>query len=229
MVLIDEVIDIMEKEENRCKGLGFKDPEVGIPDLLYNVKKQLWNKSNNLRTKLFLLDNKIKNLILIVQRLRKELSSPMFEKPFRTKNLQYTEIDIESFLHFSYSLLNVIARLTPEFYNRQLKGLPSDGFRNQREWYIEHDEVEPEYSKYFKNSTGWFEDFLKHREQLAHYRPLITFLTHDGSVFFGTNRNEKGFIPTIKVEDFINNTANGILEFLVVYNTHFGKKTTSSL
>jgi hypothetical protein len=227
-VLIDEVIDFMEKDENGCKGLGFKDPEGSIPDLLYNVKDQLWNKSNNLRTILFLLDYKIKNLILIVQRLREELALPVFEEPFRTKNLHYVEIDIESFLHFSYSLLNVIARVTPEFYRPQLEGLPSKSFRLQRKWYIEHDEVEPEYSKYFKNSTGWFEDFLKHREQLAHHRPLITFLTHDGSVFFGTYRNEKGFIPNVKVEDFINNTANGILEFLVVYNTHFGWKTTSS-
>ena len=228
-MLIDEEIDFMEKEENRLKGLGWKDPEGSNLDLYYNAKEQLWNKSDNLRTILFLLDYKIKNLILIVQRLRKELTLPIFEEPFQTRNLHYIEIDIESFLHFSYSLLNVIARVTPEFYNHRPKGLPSESFRLQRKWYIEHDEVEPEYSKYFKNSTGWFEDFLKHREQLAHYRPLITFLTHDGSVFFGTYRNEKGLIPNIKVEDFINNTANGILEFLVVYNNHFGKKTTSSL
>jgi hypothetical protein len=223
-VLIDEILNSMEKDEKNLKGLGWKDPEASRRDLLYKAKEQIWNKSNDLRTNLFFLDRKITNLILIVQRLRKELDLPPFEEPFRTKSLQYIEIDIESFFQSSYSLLNLVAGLTPHFYRHPIKGLPHKSFRKQRRWYIKHTDLDPKYSKYLKSETRWFDDFIVHRDKLAHLHPLVTFLTHDATVFFGTNRNEKGFIPNVNVGDFINSTANCILEFLIFYDNHFGKK-----
>jgi len=224
-MLIDEIIDYMENEEKRLKGVGWKDPSGFSRAFLYKVR--LLIKSNNLNTILFFLDYKITNLILIVKRLRKELDLPLFEKSLQTKNLRYIEIDVESFFHFSYSLLNIVARLTPLFYKHQTKKLPTKSFNAQRKWYIEHTDLDPEYSEYLKNETRWFEDFLEHRKQLTHYHPLVIFLASDGSVFFGTHRNDRGLIPNVNVAEFINSTANSILEFLVVYDNHFGKKGDS--
>jgi len=42
-------------------------------------------------------------------------------------------------------------------------------------------------------------------------------------LFFDT-RERKGAEPNINVRDYINKTANGIINLVAFYNLHFGKK-----
>jgi hypothetical protein len=222
-MLIDEIIYEMERFEERLKRKGYKDPEGCMRSLLYRISTL--NKNKKYQLIIFLLEKKIHNYILLVRRLRKELSQPIFEKPFETKNLRYVEIDIEAFLNMTYSLLNIIARLTPSFYEHPARTrVPCKSFNKQRKWYIGNVDLDPKYSEFFKNNTSWFEEFREHRKHLTHYHPLVTFRSSKGSVFFGTKRDEKGFIPNFDVSKFINLTANNVLEFLEFYDNYFGSK-----
>ncbi|MCJ7635243.1 hypothetical protein MUP77_22995 [Candidatus Bathyarchaeota archaeon] len=140
-----------------------------------------------------------------------------------TQNKRYIEIDIESFFHFSYSILNIIAKLTPMFYKPVLQGLKSKDFNPQRKWFIKHPEKDKEYSEYLRTNTSWFEDLEEDRTQLAHHQPLITFRSTEHILTFGTHWNKREGIDNYPVLDYVNEKSNGLLEFVIFYDKHFGK------
>jgi hypothetical protein len=217
-MLIDKIIERIENEENRLKEIGCRDPYAPGISFLYDLSLEV---DQRFRIKIILLEDKINDLILIVRRLRKAITLPIQERSMETKNMHYIKIDIESFFGFSYSILEIIARLTPIFYKPPLKGLKSGHFREQRKWFIEHPEKDSEYSEYLKRETSWFEDFVEHRKKLTHYHPLIIFQSTTHGITFGTDRNRKGFIPNFSVLEYINETTSKFLEFIIFYNEHY--------
>jgi len=228
-MIIDDVIRLIEKDERRWRKLGYKDPYGARPSFLVNLmgldfRDVSWKADQIYRTKIWFLENKINHLIDIVRRLRKALTFPIQEQSLETKNKQYIEIDIESFFHFSYSILEIMARLTPRFYKPPLKGLKSKSFRKQREWFMNNPEKDPKYSKYLVERNSWFEKLREHRRKLTHYHPLITFQSSEHGITFGTGRDKEGYIPNVGVSEYINKTASELLDFIFFYDKHFGQK-----
>ena len=115
-MLIDDEIEVAEKMEKQYRELGFNDPYGGnllLTNLLaLSFTNISWQTDQKFRTMVFLLGRKIENLVLIVRRLRNSVNLPLQEGSVETKNKRYIEIDIESFFHFSSSILDTIARLT---------------------------------------------------------------------------------------------------------------------
>jgi hypothetical protein len=226
-MLIDDEIELAEKMEKQDRELGFNDPHGGnllLTNLLaLSFTNISWQTDQKFRTKVFLLGRKIENLVLIVRRLRNAVSLPLQEGSMETKNKRHIEIDIESFFYFSFSILDNIARLTPIFYKPESEGTKSRSFRLQRKWFIDHPEKDPEYSEYLRTRTSWFEDLETHRVQLSHYHPLITFLSKEHILTFGTHENEKGFINNYPVLKYVNEKSSALLDFIIFYGRHFGK------
>lgn len=226
-MLIDDEIEAAEKQEKKCRELGFNDPYGGnllLPNLLSLSSDNIYRyTSQRFKTTVFLLGRKIENLVLIVRRLRDSVNLPLQEGSVETKNKRYIEIDIESFFHISFSTLDIIARLTPHFYKREEKGLKSQSFREQREWFIKHPEKDPKYSEYLRTNTSWFDDLQLHRDKLTHYHPLMTFQSKEDIVTFGSHRNENGWIDNYSVLKYANEKSNALLEFVIFYDRYFGK------
>lgn len=227
---VDKTIESIEKDERRLRKLGYKDPYGARPSFLFHLmgldfRDVSWEANQEYRSIIWLLGNKIDHLIDIVRRLRTALTFPIQEQSLMTKNYHYIEIDIESFFHFSYSILEIIAkRLTSRFYKPKLEGLPTKNFRRQRKWFIENPQKDPEYCEYLRRKTAWFEGFREHRRSLTHYHPLITFQTSQHDITFGTGRDEEGYIPNVSVAEYINKTTSELLDFIDFYDKHFGRR-----
>jgi hypothetical protein len=226
-MLIDDEIKGAEQMEKQYRELGLKDPYGGnfpLFDLLKLPSEKIyWHKPHKYRTMVFLLGRKIENLVLIVRRLRDSLNLPLQEGSVETKNKRYIEIDVESFFYLSFSALDIIARLTPNFYKREEESIKSESFEKQKKWFMEHPKKDQEYSKYLSTNMAWFDDLKLHRDKLTHHHPLIIFQSAKGIVTFGTHRNEKGFINNYPVLNYVNDKASALLDFIYFYNRHFGK------
>ena len=136
-MLINQSINLAEKTEKHFQEIGFKDPYSSGSSLLHNLLalsfKDISIKTDQkFRARVWLLEQKINHLVLIVRRIRNLINLPLQEDSMETKNKHYIAIDIESFFYFAYSILNVVARLTPMFYNPKLEGVKSKSFESQR-------------------------------------------------------------------------------------------------
>ena len=228
---IDVLINYIDTSQESQKKMRQKYPsrpiEAGEAFIVFDIVKKFSDKKK-LRPKVSYLNDRITYLALIVRRLRRALSKASKNTILETIQLRYIEIDIEAFFHIAYSLLNLIARLTPELVDEtDKKGIPSKSFYEQRKWFmkVENADKDPEFSKYLKKETDWFEDFHFHRKQLAHYHPLITYRPiPELELYFNTEEKE-GIMPNVKVSEFVNKTANGIVDFISFYNDHFGKES----
>ncbi len=78
-MLIDEVIKFAEKQEQKCRDIGFVDPDGFGWSFLQNLFEKSMQADNEFRTKVWLMERRINNLVLIVRRLRNELNLPLQE------------------------------------------------------------------------------------------------------------------------------------------------------
>ncbi len=228
MVNIDTLINYIDTSQERARLMRIKHPHERFePDevhIMFDIVKKISDK-HKLSSKVLYLNNRITYLALIVRRLRKALDIANKTPELKTIQLRLIEIDIEAFFHISYSLLNVLAKLTPELLDKPVKGLKSESFDKQRNWFMkeENRKADPEYSEYLEKNLGWYEDFHSHRTQLSHHHPLLTYRSVPELILFFDTRERKGFMPDKNVREFIDQKANGIVEFVSFYNDHFGK------
>ena len=228
---IDEVIEFSEKQEQKDREIGFADPDGFGWSFLPNLYEKSMQADNEFRLKVWLMERRISNLVLLVRRLRDELNLPQREGSSETKNKHYIEIDIDAFLHFSYLILNIVARFTPRFYKDvEREGLKNKGFNDQKRWFLKHPEIDKAYSEYLGTKTFWFEEMEKDRSALSHHHPLIAFRSSKYVLAFGTHRkhsraDKNGFIPNYPILDYVNEKSSGLLEFIQFYDEHFGKQS----
>ncbi|MBI4286237.1 MAG: hypothetical protein HY670_10155 [Chloroflexi bacterium] len=180
------------------------------------------------REYMFDIETKANYLLLIISRLRETIKSPFFRPAgVRTRTIDYFLIDLETFLYYTISILDLVARLTPYFYpssDSQFKH-NSWHFSWQRQWFRNNCSFDPEYRRNLMEMTPWFEELNEHRNNLAHDRSAF-FLwgKNPPKLFFGTKRNSRDFIPNQDALQYANETANGLMEFLCYFNGYFGKK-----
>ena len=170
------------------------------------------------------LQNKFNMLQLIVERIENAVK---FRELARMNNKLYFRflIDLEAYFYLLISTLDILAELTPNFYS-EWEGNKNTRqyFSRQREFFIQNPEKDPEYAIYVRDNMEWFEKVRGHRNELTHNGALIIFPTSKKKFYFGTKRNEKGFIPNEEVETCIVETFQGFCNFLIYYNSHFGAK-----
>jgi len=148
-----------------------------------------------------------------------------------TTKLLYESIAFfEAYLNAFYSFLQIIAKVTPVFYDRKKlsKSIPNRYFGSQFDHFITNPAVDYEYSSYLKNNMKWYKDFIDNRHAI----------THNVSAFLGFGKREIVFIhmpkrridffkngkPTKKLEEYILSNWNSLFEFFNFYVEHFSNR-----
>ncbi len=172
------------------------------------------------------LQDKFNMLQLIVEIIKNAVKSHKLAK-MNNKLYFYFLIDLEAYFYLLVSTLDVLAKLTPNFYS-EWKGdkRTQQYFSHQRKFFMQeqNSKKDPEYTTYLEDNMKWFKKVKGHRNELTHNGALIIF-TRLKKFYFGTKRNEKGFIPNEEVETCIAETFQGFCDFLIFYNSHFGTKS----
>jgi len=206
------------------------DEGVSVRAFLFDVEKGFRQAPMEHYTKqdcllrFFHLHHKFGMLQLIVERTKHEIN---FLKPTKmnTKLYFYFLIDLEAYFYVLISTFDIIAKLTPYFYSEWEGDKDTKRyFSHQIEFFKKNPMKDPKYTEYLNDNMKWFEKVREHRNELTHNGALYIFPTSKKKFYFGTKRNEKGFIPNEEVENCIAETFQGFCNFLIYYNSHFGAK-----
>lgn len=172
----------------------------------------------------FNLQNKFTMLQLIVEKIKNAVKSPELAKK-NNRLYYYFLTDLEAYFYLLISTLDILAKLTPHFYSKWEGDKDTRRyFSHQREFFRQNPRKDPKYARYLKDNMEWFKKVRGHRNELTHNGALIIFPASKKKFYFGTKRNEKGFIPNEEVETCIGETFQGFCDFLIFYNSHFGDK-----
>jgi len=136
----------------------------------------------------------------------------------------------EAYLNAFYSFLQIIAKVTPVFYDRKKlsKPITDRDFGSQIDHFKKNPDIDDKYSSYLKNEMRWYKNFIDNRNAI----------THNVSAFLGFGKEEMEFIdmpekridffktgkPTKKLEKYILDNWNSLFEFLNFYAEHFSKR-----
>lgn len=88
----------------------------------------------------------------------------------------------EAFLNAFYSLLQIIAKIIPYFYEGEVQETlknQSKYFGTLRSYLKDNPEIDSDLSTYFKDKTGWYETLVNNRHMI----------THKGTAFLGFEKN----------------------------------------
>lgn len=229
--LLESKAKLEDERSNASTGTSFLFDILQQMDEAMDKGVRLKNREfRKYREYVFHIETKANYLLLIVTRLRETVKSPFFRASgVRTKTIDYFLIDLESFFYYAVSILDLVARLTLYFY-------PSAGndfkkksahFSWQREWLINNANMalDSEYKENLVDRTRWFVELNVHRGNLTHDTSLFFFWgQRPPRLFFGTKRNDKDFIQNQDALEYVNETANGLIEFLFYFNSYFSKR-----
>lgn len=151
----------------------------------------------------------------------------------RTARALYEAIAFfEAYLNSFYSLLQVIAKITPLFYEKDRKVIPDDTFGKQREFFIKHSEIDPEFSSYLERSLTWYEILRNNRHAITHRRSAFLGFEKDGRIVFIDYPKDSfdlfGEKSTRNIENHLNQSWSDFFNFLDFYVQHYRKRVPES-
>ena len=136
----------------------------------------------------------------------------------------------EAYLNAFYSLLQIIGKVTPYFYDKRklMKSIPDDYLAKQISYFVNNPDVDPEYSSYLRTNMTWHDELMSNRHAI----------THNVSAFLGFGEREIVFIdmpkrridffengkPTKKLEEYVLNNWNSLFKFFSFYVEHFSSR-----
>lgn len=136
----------------------------------------------------------------------------------------------EAYLNAFYSLLQIIGKVTPYFYDKRklMKSIPDDYLAKQISYFLNNPDVDPEYSSYLRTNMTWHDELMSNRHAI----------THNVSAFLGFGEREIVFIdmpkrridffengkPTKKLEEYVLNNWNSLFKFFSFYVGHFSSR-----
>ena len=161
---------------------------------------------------------------------RKEKKNSIYLKD-TTRLLDEGIAFFEAYLNAFYSLLQIIGKITPYFYDKKKlkQPIPNNTFDEQFRYFAnENPDVDPEYSSYLKKNMIWYDELMSNRHAI----------THNVSAFLGFGEKEIVFIhmpkrkidffeqgkPTKKLEEYILNNWNSLFDFFNFYVEHFSSR-----
>ena len=136
----------------------------------------------------------------------------------------------EAYLNAFYSLLQIIGRLTPYFYDRKelKKSIPDYYFALQISYFRDNPDVDPKYSNYLKNNMTWHDKLLHNRDAISHNVSAFLGFGEEKVEFIDMPKKRIDFFengkPTKKLEEYILDNWNSVFEFLKFYVEHFSNR-----
>lgn len=146
-----------------------------------------------------------------------------------TSSLYECTAFFEAYLNAFYSFLQIIAKITPYFYDTKFaKGIPVSNFGKQRTYFKAHPEIDRVYANYLQNNMDWYDELICNRHAIS----------HNVSAFLGFGEEEVEFIhmqkkridyfesgkPSKKIEDYVQTNWIALLDFLDFYVDHFSTR-----
>ena len=136
----------------------------------------------------------------------------------------------EAYLNAFYSFLQMIAKVTPYFYDKKTKAsrIPDRYFMAQMKHFIDNPTIDIQYANCLENNMGWYAELELNRHAIS----------HNVSAFLGFGKEEVEFIhmrkrridffkhgkPTKKIEEYIVANWNSLFNFLKFYVNHFSNR-----
>jgi hypothetical protein len=151
----------------------------------------------------------------------------------RTTRALYEAIAFfEAYLNSFYSLLQIIAKITPLFYEKDGSVVPDDTFGKQREYLIRHSEIDPDFSSYLERSLAWYGILKNNRHAITHRRSAFLGFEKDGRiVFIDYPKNDFDWSDeksTRDIENHLNQSFYDFFDFLDFYVKHYRKRVPES-
>ena len=155
----------------------------------------------------------------------------LFEETGKARN--ETTASFEAYLNAFYSLLQIIAKVTPYFYEvKELESLRKkekhfgDNFGELINVLKQNMTIDPKFSSYIKEKLGWYKTLGNNRNRITHERSAFLGFTKDfRPLFIDYTQGDK---QTILLEDYLGQSFNNLFDFLDFYVNHFGQRLKST-
>lgn len=131
----------------------------------------------------------------------------------------------EAYLNAFYSFLQVIAKVTPYFYDLKKK-IPNDYFERQSTYFLRNESIDPEYAQYLKSNMKWYDDLVVcNRHAISHNASVFLGFGEEGIVFIHMPERRIDYFengkPSKKLIELISDNWNLLFDFLNFYTKHF--------
>lgn len=139
----------------------------------------------------------------------------------------------EAYLNAFYSLLQVIAKVTPHFYKiekseslRDMTNRFGYNFGKLVKFFEDNPNFDPEFSSYIAKKLGWYKILRNNRHMITHEGSAFLGFKEDGKIVF-LDYPKKGFSwfkqkkSTRELEDYLARSVHDLFDFLDFYVKHF--------
>lgn len=144
----------------------------------------------------------------------------------------------EAYLNAFYSLLQIIAKITPYFYGKEkskVLGETTKGFGDNFGQLINYlknkSNIDPEFSSYLREKLEWYETLRNNRHMITHEGSAFLGFAQDGKILFiDYPHPKKGFSwfepkkSTKGLQNYLNQSFNDLFEFLDFCVKHFRQR-----
>jgi len=138
----------------------------------------------------------------------------------------------EAYLNAFYSLLQIIAKVTQHFYEKEKLKVGKhfgDNFGALVNSLKNNMKIDPEFSSYLKEKLGWYKTLSNNRTMITHYGSAFLGFNEGGRVVF-IDYPKEGLSwfapkkPTRELERYLTQTFNDLFDFLNFYVNHFRQR-----
>jgi hypothetical protein len=141
----------------------------------------------------------------------------------------------EAYLNAFYSLLQIIAKITPYFYgNEKSKIFPSSTYFGRLIDYLKkHPNIDTDFSSYLNQRVRWYETLRNNRHMITHEGSAFLGFGQDGKIVF-VDYPKKGFSwfqpnkSTKDLESYLTQSFADLFDFLDFYVKHFRQRVKST-
>jgi len=173
---------------------------------------------------------KVRNLETVV---KGEVSEEKIALTETTKAMYEAIAFFEAYLNSFYSLLQIVAKFTPFFYEEDRDVIPDNHFGDQIDFFVRNSKVDPDFSSYLKDELGWYKTVRDNRHAITHRLSAFLGFEKDYTVIFLDYPKEKKFDWSSsksfrKAEKYLDQSYSDLFRFLEFYTQHFRRRVPES-
>jgi hypothetical protein len=142
------------------------------------------------------------------------------------KNLNESIAYFEAYLNAFYSLFQIIAKVTPYFFNDEKlrKNVLHGEFAKETEIFHNCPILDPDYANYLETMT-WYRELMYNRHAVTHNAAVFLAFDKEHIVFIDMPKKRIDFFeqgkPNEKLIDYMEKNWSSLFEYLDFYEKHF--------
>jgi len=166
---------------------------------------------------------------LLFDTMKKERDTSIYLKNTTECHRECTAF-FEAYLNAFYSFFQMIAKVTPYFYDKKTKAnrIPDRYFAVQMKHLIDNPAIDIQYANYLKNNMDWYVELELNRHAISHNVAAFLGFGKEEVEFIHMRKRQIDFFkhgkPTKKIEKYIVANWNSLFSFLKFYVDHFSNR-----